>query len=57
MVNDEYYNKVCKKVNYSIEKDKYPKSFVVYRLAQDHLLSYKSKIYQKYNFLLEKNSI
>ena len=58
MVNDEYYNKVCKKANYSIEKEnKYPKSFVVYRLAQDRLLSYKSKIYQKYNFLLEKNSI
>ena len=58
MVDDEYYNKVCKKTNYSIENEnKYPKSFVVYRLAQDHLLSYKSKIYQKYNFLLEKNSI
>ena len=36
-----------------IEKEiKYPKSFVVYRLAHDGKIEYKSKIYQKYNFLL-----
>ena len=58
MVDDEYYNNVCKKSDYDIEKEeKYPKSFVVYRLASDGILSYKSKIYQKYNFLLKKNSI
>ena len=58
MVDDEYYNNVCKKYDYDIEKEKkYPKSFVVYRLAKDKFLPYKSKIYQKYNFLLKKNSI
>ena len=58
MVDDEYYNNVCKKSDYDIEKEeKYPKSFVVYRLASDGILSYKSKIYPKYNFLLKKNSI
>lgn len=58
MVDDEYYNGVCKKVDYYIEnEDKFPRSFVVYRLAKDGVISYKSKIYQKYNFLLGKNSI
>ncbi len=58
MVNDEYYNKVCKKNNYNIiDEERFPKCFVVYRLAKDGIISYKSKIYQKYNFLLEKNSI
>ena len=58
MVDDKYYNNICKKSDYNIEKEeKYPKSFVVYRLAKDGILSYKSKIYQKYNFLLKKNSI
>lgn len=58
MVDDKYYNNVCKKDNYSLYNEKkYPKCFIVYRLANDGILSYKSKIYQKYNFLLEKNSI
>lgn len=36
-----------------IEKEnKYPKSFIIYRLAKDHYIRYDSKIYQQYNILL-----
>ena len=55
MVDDEYYNNICKNKNYDIEKEKnYPKSFITYRLASDKLISYNSKIYQKYNFIINK---
>ena len=58
MVDDKYYNSICKKDNYNIDDEKrFPKSFIVYRLAKDGVISYKSKVYQKYNFLLEKNGI
>ena len=58
MVNDEYYNNVCKKDNYNIDdEERFPQCFVVYRLAKDGTLPYKSKVYQKYNFLLKENSI
>lgn len=58
MVDDKYYNNVCKKSDYSIKGEKnFPRCFVVYRLAHDKLLSYKSKSYQKYNFILDKNRL
>lgn len=58
MVDDKYYNNVCLQPDYNIDDEKtFPKCFVVYRFAKDGTLPYKSKIYQKYNFLLEKNSI
>lgn len=54
MVNNEYYNSVCTH-NYDISKEKkYPKSFVVYRLAHDKLIDYESSIYQKYNILIDR---
>lgn len=53
MVNDKYYNEVCIKQNYNIHnEDKYPKSFVVYRLAKDKIIKYSSKEYQEYNILI-----
>lgn len=53
MVDDCYYYNVCCKKDYDIEKEnKYPKSFIIYRLAKDHYIRYDSKIYQQYNILL-----
>lgn len=53
MVDNEYYNNVCKLKNYSIDNEvNFPKCFIVYRLAKDGLLAYKSKMYQKYNIVL-----
>lgn len=50
MVEDNYYYNVCCKSNYRIELEcKYPKSFIVYRLAIDKKIKYSSKEYQKYN--------
>ena len=54
MVDDKYYNNICKSPNYNIDEEKeFPKSFVVYRLAKDNLLKYNSKKYQKYNFIIK----
>ena len=53
MVSDEYYKSICCKSDYDIAlEDKYPKSFVLYRLAKDKLINYGSKEYQMYNVLL-----
>ena len=53
MVNNEYYQNICIKQNYNIElEEKYPKSFIVYRLAKDNIIKYESSIYQKYNTLI-----
>lgn len=57
MVPDEYYNSIVNCSNYQVEKEqKYPKCFVVYRLAHDKQLKYESSEYQKYNFLLQMKS-
>ncbi len=54
MVSDEYYNEIKVNPNYSINfEEKYPKSFVLYRLAQDGAIKYSSKEYQKHNKLLK----
>lgn len=56
MVENKYYYSFCCADKYAIDKEtKYPKSFVVYRLAQDKKISYGSDDYQKYNFIIEKN--
>lgn len=53
MVDDKYYNSIINNKNYDISKENvYPKSFVVYRLAQDNIINYSSNEYQKYNILL-----
>lgn len=50
MVDDEYYMNVCSRKYYDIENEKkYPKAFVVYRLAHNKIISYGSKEYKKYN--------
>lgn len=50
MVDDRYYSETCLNKNYDITKEnKYPKSFIVYRMAADGKIRYNSKIYQKYN--------
>lgn len=55
MVDNNYYNSICKN-NYDINKEKkYPKSFIVYRLAHDKIISYNSSMYQKYNVLIDRN--
>ena len=53
MVDNDYYNEVVLRNDYDIEKEsKYPKCFIVYRLALDNRIKYSNEIYQKYNILL-----
>lgn len=55
MVDNKYYDTICKNQDYNIEEEKeYPKSFVAYRLAKDGKIRYNSKVYQKYNVLLDE---
>ena len=56
MIDDDYYNKCCSNKYDILKEKKYPKSFVVYRLASDKIINYNSEIYQKYNILLEKDN-
>jgi len=50
MVDNKYYDSIANNDNYDINlESKYPKSFVVYRLAADKRLGYSSKEYQRYN--------
>ena len=50
MVDDHYYTEVCCKKDYDISlENHYPKSFIVYRLAHDGYLKYRSKTYQMFN--------
>ncbi len=54
MVDESYYNKVKNDIKYNIEEEKkYPKSFIVYRLAIDKKIKYSSNEYQKYNKKLD----
>ena len=54
MVENKYYHDFVVKKEYKIDDEiKYPKSFIVYRLAHDHLLKYSSPLYQRYNRLLK----
>ena len=54
MVSDEYYREIKNNPNYDINlEEKYPKSFVLYRLAKDGIIKYSSKEYQKHNKLLK----
>lgn len=50
MVNDKTYNDIVKSKNY--EDNNEIKSFLVYRLAQDGHISYKSKLYQENNIII-----
>ena len=50
MVNDKAYNDIVKSKNY--EDNNEIKSFLVYRLAQDGHISYKSKLYQENNIII-----
>lgn len=53
MVEEKYYNEIKSNKTYDIEKEnRYPKSFIVYRLAHDKIISYSSKKYQKYNTII-----
>ena len=54
MVDNDYYNSICIKKDYDITKEtKYPKSFIVYRLAMDNYITYSSTLYQTYNILIK----
>ncbi len=54
MVPDCYYQQMCLQSNYDINlEEKYPKSFVVYRLAKDGILKYQSKEYQTFNSIIK----
>lgn len=59
MVDEKYYQTVCCSKNYNIMTEtKYPKCFVLYRLANDKFISYGNLQYQKYNFRLQdKNAM
>ena len=53
LVDDDYYYTVCNNKNYDIAKEKkYPKCFVIYRLAKDGIIDYASSDYQRYNMIL-----
>lgn len=55
MVDSKYYEKIIKTMNYNVEcETKYPKSFIVYKLAKDKKIEYSSTVYQKYNFLIDE---
>lgn len=55
MVDNRYYEKILKAIDYKIELENvYPKSFVVYKLAKDKMIEYSSSTYQKYNFIIER---
>lgn len=53
MISDEEYNRL--KIGYitSINSSTIVKSFFVYRLAHDGIISYSSKIYQKFNPIID----
>ena len=54
MINDELYDSI--KINYNnIENYNVVKSFFVYRLAKDNIISYSNKLYQKYNPIINNN--
>ena len=54
MVDKKYYDSILNDNNYDIAQEKnYPKSFVVYRLAKDNVISYSSNEYQKFNTIIE----
>lgn len=56
MVDDDYYSSVVLKPGYNVYAEtEYPKSFVVYRLANDGKIKYKSDEYQLFNTTIEKN--
>lgn len=55
MVDNKYYNSILSNPVYNIKQEKkYPKSFVLYRLAKDNKIEYSSDDYQKYNYVLNK---
>ena len=54
LVDEKYYNSILNDKNYDISKEnKYPKSFIVYRMAKDNIINYSSNEYQEYNLLVE----
>lgn len=55
MVDDDYYKNTCCNDVYNIYlEEKYPKAFVVYRLAKDKIINYNSDEYQQFNFIIEE---
>ena len=55
MVDNKYYNSILSNPVYNIKQEKkYPKSFVLYRLAKDNKIEYSNDDYQKYNYVLNK---
>lgn len=58
MVDNDYYKNICNSFGYDLNfEDRFPKSFVVYRMANDGLLKYGGKEYQDYNFLLNVDKL
>ena len=59
MVDDKYYKSILLNSSYDICKEnKYPKSFILYRLALDKHVDYSNEYYQFYNKIIEfKNDI
>lgn len=53
MIDDKDYNMIKSNI-YNINNSNYPKCFIVYRLAKDNLISYKSNLYQSNNILIDK---
>ena len=57
MVDNKYYNEIIGETAYNInDEEVYPKSFVLYRFAKDKKIEYSSESYQKYNFIIKKDS-
>lgn len=57
MVDDNYYNNIITNNNLDIEgENKYPKCFVLYRLALDKHIDYSNEYYQLYNSVMNFNN-
>lgn len=54
MVDNKYYREICCNSSYDIEcETKFPKCFIVYRLALDKYIKYGSKQYQNNNIIIK----
>lgn len=54
MVDNKYYREICCNSSYDIEcETKFPKCFIVYRLALDKYIKYGSKQYQNNNIIIQ----
>ncbi len=58
MVDDKYYQDIISKSFYDIDNEnKYPKCFILYRLALDKRIEFSNEYYQLYNYVIDSNDL